>query len=141
MSILRTGAHPRVPVIASLVRIITGVLFVYFGIPKFTDHAGWVAGFGTFGLPESSLLVYATGAVEVLGGIALAVAAGGAVGTRIVAGVLALTMVGATVFGGLVGGSTESLVLAPALLLACGVVAWTTAGPAQRSTQRRRSIS
>lgn len=135
--VLRTGPHHRTPRIAAVVRVVAGVLFVWFGIPKFTDHAGWVAGFGSFGLPESSLLVYGTGLAEVLGGLALVVG----VGVRVVAVLLALVMAGAVVSGGFVGGNVSSLTLAPALLVASVFVAWSTYGPGAgttTATERRR---
>lgn len=124
---LRTGVHHRTPRLAAVVRVVAGVLFVVFGIPKFTDHARWVADFGTFGLPESGLLVYGTGLVEVLGGLALVVG----VGVRAVAAVLALVMAGAVVGGGIVGRNPASLTLAPALLIASVFVSW-SAGRARR---------
>ncbi|BBG04405.1 DoxX-like protein [Pseudonocardia autotrophica] len=136
-AVLRTGAHPRMPWLAAVLRIVVGMLFVVYGLPKFTEHDGWVSSFGGWSLPESSLLVYATGAAEVLGGIALIAAAGGAAGTRIAAGVLALVMAGAVLFGGILGGNSGALTLAPALLLGCLAIAWSTTGPGQR----RRSSS
>lgn len=125
--VLRTGLHQRMPRPAAVVRVVAGVLFVVFGVPKFTDHARWVADFGTYGLPESSLLVYGTGLVEVLGGLALVVG----VGVRVVAAVLALVMAGAVLGGGVVGGNPASLTLAPALLVASVFVFW-SAGRARR---------
>lgn len=120
--ILRTRAHRRVPRPGAVVRVVAGVLFVVFGLPKFTDHARWVADFGTYGLPESSLLVYGTGAIEILGGLAMVVG----VALPWVAVLLALVMTGAVIGGGFVGGNPTSMTLAPALLLASLFVAWTT---------------
>lgn len=118
--VLRTRLHHRTPRPAAVVRVVAGILFVVFGVPKFTDHARWVADFGTYGLPESSLLVYGTGLVEVLGGLALAAGAG----VRVVAALLALVMAGAVIGGGIVGGNPASLILAPALLVATVFVFW-----------------
>ena len=150
-TVLRTAAHRRFPRATAVIRVIAGVLFAVFGVPKFTDHRRWVSDFGTWSLPESSLLVYGTGVVEVLGGAALVLAVGGAAGTRVVAGVLALVMAGATLFGGILGGNPGSLSLAPALLVASVFVAWSTiarrepgrTGPpgAAGPDQRRRSSS
>ncbi|MHA6781089.1 DoxX family protein [Pseudonocardia saturnea] len=125
--VLRTGLHHRAPRPAAVVRVVAGILFVVFGVPKFTDHARWVVDFGTYGLPESSLLVYGTGLVEVLGGLALVVGAG----VRVVAALLALVMAGAVIGGGIVGGNPASLTLAPALLAASVFVFW-SAGRARR---------
>ncbi|WP_225926464.1 DoxX family protein [Pseudonocardia abyssalis] len=131
--VLRTGLHHRMPRPAAVVRVVAGILFVVFGVPKFTDHARWVADFGTYGLPESSLLVYGTGLVEVLGGLALVAG----IGIRVVAAVLALVMAGAVVGGGIVGGNTASLTLAPTLLAASLFVLW-SAGPAPEWRRDRR---
>lgn len=120
--VLRTESHRRVPRVAAVVRIVTGVLFVVFALPKFTDHATWVSNFGSYGLPEWSPLVYATGLVEGLGGLALVAG----VLVRPVAALLTLVMLGAVVFGGVVGGNPGSLTLAPALLIAAAFTLWTT---------------
>ncbi|GAA2535455.1 DoxX family protein [Pseudonocardia hydrocarbonoxydans] len=123
--VLRTGLHHRMPRPAAVVRVVAGVLFVVFGVPKFTDHARWVADFASYGLP--GVLVYPTGLVEVLGGLALVAG----LGVRAVAAVLALVMAGAVVGGGIVGGNPASLTLAPALLVASVFVYW-SAGRARR---------
>lgn len=120
--VLRTGVRGRLPRVAAVVRIVAGVLFVVFALPKFTDHAQWVANFGSYGLPEWSLLVYGTGLAEGLGGLALIAG----VLVRPVAALLALVMIGAVLFGGVLGGNPGSLTLAPALLLLAGFVLWTT---------------
>lgn len=120
--VLRVGVHRRAPVPAAVVRIVAGVLFVVFALPKFTDHARWVSDLGSYGLPQSSLLVHGIGTVELLGGLALVL--GFAV--RPVAALLALVMTGAVVGGGVVGGNPLSLTLAPALLLCALFVLWST---------------
>ena len=120
--VLRTAAHRRVPRVAAVVRVVAGVLFVVFALPKFTDHAQWVSNFGSYGLPRWSLLVYATGLAELLGGLAMAAG----VTVRPVAALLTLVMTGAVLFGGVLGGNPGSLTLAPALLLAAAFVLWTT---------------
>jgi len=126
--VLRTRVHLRVPLPAAIVRIVAGVLFVVFALPKFTDHARWVADLGTYGLPASSLLVYAIGAAEMLGGLALVVG----VLVRPVAAALTLVMVGAVIAGGAVGGNPLSFTLAPALLVAAAFVLWSTFPAARR---------
>lgn len=137
--VLRSRVHRRVPRAAAVVRMVVGALFVWFGAPKFTDHAGWVSGFASWSLPAPSLLVYATGTVEVLGGIALVLALGGTAGVRAVGGLLALVMVGAVSVAGLLGGNPGARTLAPAMLLGSLVVVWSTTGP--RGQPRRRSSS
>lgn len=132
--VLRTGEHRRAARPAALVRVVAGLLFVVFGLPKFTDHARWVRDFGSYGLPESSLLVYGTGLAEILGGLALI----GALLLRPVAALLMLVMAGAVLGGGLIGGNPTSLTLAPALLLAAGFVLWSTWPKDRRATSDRR---
>ena len=132
--LLRTGVHRRSPWPAAVVRVVAGVLFVVFALPKFTDHARWVSDVGSYGLPASSVLVYGIGAVELLGGLALV--AGLAV--RPVAAVLALVMVGAVVSGGIVGGNPLSLTLAPALLLCVVLGLWSTWPAAPRPVAASR---
>lgn len=130
--VLRTAVHTRVPRVAAVVRIVAGVLFVVFGLPKFTDHAQWVSDFGSYGLPEWSLLVYATGLAELLGGLALVAG----VAVRPVAALLTLVMLGAVLFGGVLGGNPGSLMLAPALLIAAAFVLWTAWPRAQHAVAR-----
>lgn len=120
--VLRTASHRRVPRVAAVVRIAAGVLFIVFALPKFTEHAQWVGDFGSYGLPESSLLVYATGLAELACGLALVAG----VVVRQAAALLTLVMLGAVVFGGVLGGNPGSLTLAPALLIAAAFVLWTT---------------
>lgn len=107
---------------AAVVRVVAGVLFVVFAVPKYTDHARWVSDLGTYGLPESSLLVYGIGLAEMLGGVALVAA----IAVRPVAALLALVMTGAVLAGGVVGGNLLSLTLAPTLLLSALFVLWST---------------
>lgn len=132
--VLRTEVHHRAPRPAAVVRVVAGVLFVVFALPKFTDHARWVSDLGSYGLPASSLLVYGIGTVELLGGLALV--AGLAV--RPVAGVLTLVMVGAVISGGIVGGNPLSFTLAPALLLCAVLVLWSTWPAASRPVAATR---
>lgn len=132
--VLRTAEHRRLPRVGAVVRIVVGVLFVVFALPKFTAHAEWVANFGSYGLPEWSPLVYATGLAEGLGGLALVAG----VLVRPVSALLALIMLGAVLFGGVLGGNPGSLTLAPALLVGAAFVLW-TAWP--RAGRHSRAVS
>jgi putative oxidoreductase len=96
-----------------LLRVAAGVVFVVFGVAKFSRHASEVDSFRQYGLPAPDAFVYAIGALEVVAGLML------------IAGVLvwvaALTMAGnmtgAIVVSGLGEGEVvPSLTLAPALL-------------------------
>ncbi|MGI8803548.1 MAG: DoxX family protein [Solirubrobacteraceae bacterium] len=97
-----------------LIRMVTGVIFVAFGIGKFTSHATELASFRDYGLPFPDAFVYLIGAVEVLGGLLLICG----LATRPASLILAANMVGAIVVSGIGRGEMISLTLAPALLVA-----------------------
>ncbi len=103
-----------------LVRLVAGVVFVSFGVGKFTSHASEVASFRTYGLPAPGAFVYAIGVVEFVGGWLLL----GGVATRAASLVLAANMVGAILVSGLGRGEMVSLTLAPAMLLAVLFLLW-----------------
>jgi putative oxidoreductase len=111
-------------VAALVVRVAAGLVFVIFGIGKFTSHASEVDSFRTYGLPSPDAFVYAIGVIEIVGG-ALLIAG---VVTRLVALILAGDMVGAIVVSGIGQGEPISLTLAPALLLAMAYLVWVGAG-------------
>ncbi len=93
-----------------IARIASGLTFLGFGIAKFTNHAAEVDSFETYGLPWPDAFVYAIGAIEVIGGLVLAIG----VGARLAALVLAGDMVGAIAVSGIKEGEPISLTLAPA---------------------------
>ena len=96
--------------------IITGVVFVIAGLPKFVAFAWEVANFTRFGLPVPEAWVIAAGVIEIGGG-ALLVARRW---VRFSCLVLAVTMAVAIVVSGLGRGDViPSLTLAPVLLIAC----------------------
>jgi putative oxidoreductase len=94
-------------------RVAAGVVFVVFGIGKFTQHAREVDSFRTYGLPAPDAFVTAIGVLEIVGGLMLIF------GLLIPLAALALAgdMVGAIVVSGIAEGEWISLTLAPALLL------------------------
>lgn len=115
-----------------VVRLLSGLVFVAFGIGKFVAHQHEVEAFERYGLPAPELFVYAVGALEVLGG-ALLIAG---LLTRLVALLLAANMVGAIVVSGVGEGEVlPSLTLAPLLLAAMLYLAW--AGPGPRALDTR----
>ena len=59
--------------LAAAVRVVTGVLFVMFGVGKLVDHAQEALDFDRYGVPLPDVAVYVSGAVEVLGGLLLIV--------------------------------------------------------------------
>jgi putative oxidoreductase len=97
------------------------VVFIVFGIGKFTAHESELASFRSYGLPFPEAFVYAIGVLEVAGGALLVLG----LLTRLTALALAGDMVGAIVVSGLAKGEIVSLTLAPALLVAmCVLVRW-----------------
>ena len=112
-------------------RIAAGVVFVIFGIGKFTAHAKEVASFEEYGLPEPDAFVYAIGVLEVVGGALLILG----LLTPFVALAMAGNMVAAIVLSGIKEGEVvPSLTLAPALLVIMLALLWTSF-----STSRSRS--
>jgi putative oxidoreductase len=99
-------------------RLASGVVFVSFGLSKFFSHASETASFRGYGLPAPSAFAYVIGAIEVFGGVALLLG----LATRLTSLVLAGDMVGAIIASGVLHAETVSLTLAPALLIAMGVL-------------------
>jgi putative oxidoreductase len=106
-----TGRAARV---TAGVRVFVGVVFVFFGGLKFLVTEFEVAEFVRFGFPESALVVYLVGLVEVVAGLMLVLG----LGTRLAALGLAVVMAGAILTAGLTVGGPFHLGLAPALLVA-----------------------
>jgi putative oxidoreductase len=121
----------RAATVTTVLRVITGAVFVLFSLPKFLLHDFERAEFVLYGLPDSSALVYLVGLAELCGGAALVLG----LLTRPAAAVLAITMVGAVLTGGIQVGGPIHLGLAPALLVASTYLAW--AGYGSRGWDRR----
>jgi putative oxidoreductase len=101
--------------LAPWVRVGAALVFVVFGVGKFTAHATELSSFRGYGLPSPDTFVYAIGLLELIAGLMLGV---GAL-TRLAAIVLAGDMAGAIVVAGFGHGEVvPSLTLAPALLAA-----------------------
>ncbi len=127
--------HGRAGLLVLVARVLSGVVFVVFSLGKFTRTDQYVADFGTFGLPESSLLVYLVGLLELIGGLMLVVG----FLTRLAALGLGLDMAGAIVTAGIQVGGPIHLVLAPTLAAAMLFLIWAGPGPysiAARLAQR-----
>ena len=101
-----------------IARIAAGVVFVVFGIGKFSQHATEVDSFDKYGLPEPDAFVYAIGVLEIAGGLMLIAG----ILTWLAALALAGDMVGAIVVSGIKEGELISLTLAPALLVVMALV-------------------
>jgi len=107
-----------------ILRVVSGGVFVAFGVGKFVNHASELASFKTYGLPTPEVFVLAIGVIEVIGGLLLIAG----LLTRPAAAVLAGDMVGAIIVSGIVRGEIISLTLAPAELVAMLVLLWTGPG-------------
>lgn len=123
-------------------RVLSGAVFVAFGVGEFINHGSELASFKTYGLPAPEAFVVAVGVIELVGGLLLIAG----VLTRPAALVLAGDMIGAIVVSGIARGEPISLTLAPAELVAMLVLLWTGSGVHSAHallwshTQRRSSI-
>lgn len=97
-----------------LTRLAPALVFLAFGVGKFTNHASETSSFRAYGLPHPGAFAYAIGVAEILGGLALLVRASAPLAALVLAG----DMVGAIVVSGIGRGEMVSLTLAPALLAA-----------------------
>jgi putative oxidoreductase len=106
------------------VRLLSGGVFVVFGIAKFVNRGSELASFKAYGLPAPEAFVIVIGLVELVGGLLLIIG----LFTRPAALVLAVDMIGAIVVSGIAKGEIISLTLAPAELVAMLVLLWTGPG-------------
>ena len=111
-------------IIAAAIRLIAGVIFVSFGIGKFTDHTSEVTSFMHYGVPLASVSVWGVGLVETIGGLMLVFG----VFTRWAALALAADMIGVIATAGRVDGGLLNLGLAPLLLVGMLLLLWTGPG-------------
>jgi putative oxidoreductase len=110
--------------LAVAIRLAAGVVFVSFGVAKFTDHRSEVMSFVHYGVPLAGFSVWIVGLVETIGGLMLVAG----ILTRWAAVALAGDMVGVIVTAGRVDGGWLNLGLAPLLLVGMVVVLWTGPG-------------
>ncbi len=122
---------------AAFLRLASGLIFVVFGLGKFTDHGTEARSFDKYGLPSPSLFAYAIGGLELTLGLVLL--AGLAI--RLVALALAGDMVGAIVTAGRVEGGPLNLGLAPGLLLVMLLLTWAGAGRWSLDQRLSRALS
>ena len=101
-----------------VLRLLSGGVFVVFGIGKFVNHASELASFKTYGLPAPEAFVLAIGVIELVGGVLLIAG----IYTTFAALVLAADMIGAITVSGIGKGEIVSLTLAPAQLAAMLIV-------------------
>lgn len=102
-------------------RLLSGLVFVGAGVPKFAWHSWETGHFRTYGLPFPDAFVFMIGFLEIVGGVALLVG----FQTRATALLLGAIMVGAIVTSGIGQGEwVPSLTVAPALLAAMVYLLW-----------------
>jgi len=114
MSSAETRTPPSAGRWAALTRWAAGIIFLIFGVAKFSDHAVELASFRHYPLPAPEVFVYLVGIVEIGGGLLLIMG----LLTRLAALALAVDMIGAIVISGLARWELISLTLAPLLLVA-----------------------
>jgi putative oxidoreductase len=117
--------------ITTVVRVVTGVLFVTFSMGKFVDHAKESADFDRYGVPAPEVATYLVGTLELVCGVLLIIG----LLTRPAALLLALNLVGAIATAGRVEGGSFHLGVAPAMLLAMLFLVW--AGYGRLALDRR----
>ena len=125
--LLPSGHEPTMTaktILATAIRLVAGVIFVSFGIGKFTDHASEAASFVHYGIPLAGASVWGVGLVETIGGLMLVLG----VLTRWAALALAADMIGVIATAGRVDGGLLNLGLAPLLLVGMLVLLWTGPG-------------
>jgi putative oxidoreductase len=123
---LRSRVHGRAAVATAVVRILAGLVFVLFSLPKFVLHDMELAEFVRYGFPPSDVVVYLVGLLELGGGLLLVVG----LATRLAALGLALNMLGAVLTAGVRIGGPIHLGLAPTLLVAMLYLVWSGSGAA-----------
>ena len=110
--------------LTTVVRVVTGALFVSFSTGKFTDHMMESVDFERYGLPWPDGAVYLAGTVELVGGLLLLVG----LLTRPAALMLACNLIVAISTAGRVEGGTFHLGVGPAMLVAMLFLVWAGSG-------------
>jgi putative oxidoreductase len=136
-TVLQTSAMGTNPRLLAAVRWLAAIIFLSFGITKFTDHAAEVASFRNYPLPAPEFFVYLVGVAET--GCAILLALG--LLTRLAALALAGDMIGAIAVSGLAQGELISLTLAPLLLIAMIVLIRSGGGSWSADTWLARRLS
>lgn len=110
--------------VTTVIRVVTGVLFVTFSLGKFVDHAQESADFDRYGIPVPEIATYLVGTLELVGGVLLVVG----LLTRPVAALLAVNLIGAIATAGRVDGGSFHLGVAPTMLVAMLFLVWAGSG-------------
>jgi uncharacterized membrane protein YphA (DoxX/SURF4 family) len=104
-------------VMAGIVRILVGLVFVFTGLSKFASHASATRHFRHWGLPAPSAFSYGVGLVELVAGVILVLG----LAPRLAALVLTVDMLGAMATAGRIDGG-QHLIVPPLLILGCLVI-------------------
>jgi putative oxidoreductase len=118
--------HGNAATATAALRILTGLTFVVFSLPKFVRHEDELAEFIRYGFPDSSAIVYLVGTLELAAGLMLVLGAA----TRLAALGLAANMAGAVATAGIQVGGLFHLGVAPLLLLSMVYLLWAGSGTA-----------
>ena len=121
----------RAATVVAVLRVAAAIVFIVFGVGKFSQHGSEVASFEQYGLPSPDAFVYAIGVLEIGGGLLLLAG----LLTRPAALALAGDMIGAIAVSGFGEGEIVSLTLAPALLVVMLVLLWAGPGAAAIDTR------
>jgi putative oxidoreductase len=116
--------HGAAAWLTTVVRVVTGALFVTFSVGKFADHAQESADFDRYGIPVPEVATYLVGTLELVCGVLLVVG----LLTRLAALVLAGNLVGAIATAGRVDGGTFHLGVGPTMLVAMLFLVWAGCG-------------
>ncbi|WP_051581014.1 DoxX family protein [Pseudonocardia acaciae] len=108
----------------AVIRVLFGLFFVFFGLLKFIAHELELAEFVRYGFPDSGLVVYLVGLLEMGAGLMLVLG----LGTRLAAAGLAVVMAGAILTAGVRVGGWFHLGVAPTALAAMLYLLWAGAG-------------
>jgi putative oxidoreductase len=130
LRVLGPRTHGAAAWCTTVVRVVTGVLFVSFSLGKFVDHAQETADFEHYGIPAPEVATYLVGALELVCGMLLVLG----LLTRPAAALLAANLVGAIATAGRVDGGSFHLGVAPAMLVAMLFLVW--AGPGHLALDR-----
>jgi len=123
-SFLASRVTGRAATATAALRMFAGLFFVLFGLLKFLAHELELSEFIKYGFPDSSLIVYLVGVLEVGAGLMLIVG----IGTRLAAVGLAIVMAGAILTAGLKVGGWFHLGVAPTMLAMQLYLLWAGSG-------------
>jgi putative oxidoreductase len=118
------------------IRVFTGLFFVVFALPKFLLHELELAEFVRYGFPDSSLIVYLVGLLELTAGVMLVLGAA----TRLAAAGLAVVMAGAILTAGVRVGGPFHLGVAPTMLAVTLYLLWAGSGSVALDQSLRRRV-